>query len=347
MILKTDQNNPDPDEINIGARIIRTGGIVVFPTETVYGMGADAYSEEACIKIFRAKERPVDNPLIVHVSSVEMVSSFTSGLSEELKEKLSRVWPGPVTVLLPRNEKIPDVVTGGSSLVAVRMPSNRLALSLIESAGVPIAAPSANISTRPSITNSMHAIEELEGRVDLIYDSGQTPKGIESTIIDISGVRPVLLRAGSKPVEELEEIFGEIDVSDYVRGYREGSVPLVPGMKYRHYSPDKDLFLARDRELMIEVSGRVSLRGKVALIASDHICSGSLPECLALGPESDLEAVARTLYSALRELEKLDVRAGVIMPFPETGTGLAIMNRIRKASTSVFDSLEELEKLIL
>lgn len=347
MIVKTDQNNPDQEDINRGADIIIRGGLVVFPTETVYGLGANAFSADACAKIFRAKERPVDNPLIVHVSSLDMISSFTSGVTEELLEKLSMIWPGPVTILLTRNDRIPDVVTGGSRLVAVRMPANTLALRLIETAGVPIAAPSANISTRPSITDSTQAIEELDGKVDLIYDSGPTPHGIESTIIDISGNRPVLLRAGSKPVEDLEEIFGRIDTTDYVRGYREGSVPLVPGMKYRHYSPDKDLFLARDRNLIMEVSRNQKVKGKIALIASSEICSGSSIPCIDLGSENDLDAIAHSLYSALRRLEKLEIRAGVIMAFREEGKGLAVMNRIRKASTSEFTSLEELEKLIL
>lgn len=347
MILKTDQNDPEQEHIRMGAEIINRGGVVVFPTETVYGMGANAFSEEACRKIFLAKKRPADNPLIVHISSFSMISTFTTGISDQLVRKLSMVWPGPVTVLLPRNEKIPDVVTGGSRLVAVRMPANNLALKLIDAAGVPIAAPSANISTRPSITDSAHAIEELEGRVDLIYDSGPTPHGIESTIIDISGEKPVLLRAGSKPIEDLKEIFGEIDISDYVKGYHEGTVPLVPGMKYRHYSPNVDLYLARDRSLLVEISGNYRLEGKIALIASSEICSRSSIRCIDLGSEDNLDSVAYYIFSALRELEKLKVKAGVIMPFPEHGKGLAIMNRIRKASTLEISTSEELEKLIL
>lgn len=346
IVLKVDQEIPDPNLIQRGADIIRSGGLVVFPTETVYGLGANAFSEDACRKIFAAKERPADNPLIVHVSSLEMLRTVADTVPEHIAENLDKIWPGPVTLLFPKSSRIPDVVTGGSKLVAVRIPANNLALALIEASGVPIAAPSANISTRPSITDSRHAIEELDDRVDLIYDSGTTPQGIESTILDVSGVEPVLLRAGSRSVEDLELVFGHIDVNDYIRGHREGSVPLVPGMKYRHYSPDKPLFLSRTRDVLLQMVDQTDMESGIAIIASEEVCSQVKGTCISLGPERDLDLIGKNLFSALRELEALEVHAGIIMPFPETGKGLAIMNRIRKASTAEFSSLEELEKLI-
>lgn len=345
-ILKTDQNNPDPADLETGAEIIRKGGLVVFPTETVYGLGANAFSEESCRKIYKAKNRPADNPLIVHISSLEMLGQVASEVDEKISRILMELWPGPVTLLFPKNDRIPDIVTGGSNLVAVRMPDNPLALGLIERSGVPIAAPSANVSTRPSITDSLHAIEELSEKVDLIYDSGETSHGLESTIIDLSGNKPILLRSGSKPVEELTEIFGHIDVTDFARGLQESTIPLAPGMKYRHYSPRKKLFLASSREVIVEVCNTAKLKGKIAAIATDEICAKSRINCLSLGPEEALDEIGRNLFSTLRKLEKIEDESGIIMPFPEYKMGLTIMNRIRKASSGNVDSLGELEKLI-
>lgn len=345
-ILKTDQDNPDPVDLKEGADVIRKGGLVVFPTETVYGMGANAYSEEACRKIYKAKNRPSDNPLIVHIYSLDMLNLVVSEIPARIYSMLGKLWPGPVTLLFPKNKSIPSIVTGGSDLVAVRMPDNALARGLIEYSGVPVAAPSANISTRPSITDSAHAIEELGEKVDLIYDSGETSHGLESTIIDLSDDRPVLLRSGSKSVEELEDIFGEIEITDFARGLKENTVPRAPGMKYRHYAPRKKLYLASSRELMTKVCHDEKLRGKIEAIASDEVCRGSKIHCISLGPESNLDVIGKNLFSSLRKLEKFNGEAGVIMPFPEHLKGLAIMNRIRKASLSTVVSMDELEKLI-
>ncbi len=345
-ILKTDQNNPDPGALEEGADVIRNGGLVVFPTETVYGLGANAFSHDSCRKIYRAKNRPPDNPLIVHICSIEMLYQVVSEVPENMLQILGKLWPGPVTLLFPRGNRIPEIVTGGSELVAVRMPDNPLALGLIEHAGVPIAAPSANVSTRPSITHSIDAIEELEGKVDLIYDSGETPHGLESTIIDLSGDKPTLLRSGSSSVEELVEIFGNIEITDVARGLEQSPVPRAPGMKYRHYSPSKSLYLASSRELMAEACHDEKLKGKVAAIASGEICQDSILQCISLGQEVNLDEIGRNLFTSLRKLEKLDEDSGIIMPFPEHLKGLAIMNRIRKASVRTVNSLEELEKLI-
>lgn len=345
-ILKADQNCPEPEALEAGAEVIRKGGLVVFPTETVYGLGANAFSEESCRKIYRAKDRPSDNPLIVHIGSVGMLSQVVSEVPEKISRVLGKIWPGPVTLLLPKSSRIPSIVTGGSDLVAVRMPDNALALGLIEHSKVPIAAPSANISTRPSITDSRDAIEELGDKVDLIYDSGETTQGLESTIIDLSGDKPVLLRSGSRSVEELRDIFGEIEITDFARGLQESSIPRAPGMKYRHYAPKKKLYLASSRELVSEACLDEKLKGRVAVIASEEICNDSRIHCLSLGPEGDLDEIGKNLFSSLRRLEKAHVDAGLIMPFPEHLKGLAIMNRMRKASLCTVSSIGELEKLI-
>ncbi len=345
-IVKTDPENPSIQSIETAAKTIREGGLVVFPTETVYGLGANAYSSDACLKVFRAKERPPDNPLIVHISDMEMLKEVTLEVSDEILKKLEKVWPGPVTILLQKSPKIPGTVTGGSSLVAVRMPEGKVALEVIRKAGVPIAAPSANISTRPSITDSRHAIEELDGRVDLIMDCGPTPQGVESTIIDISGGGCTLLRAGAKPVEELEKIFGPIKVTDFSRGLHESTIPLAPGMKYRHYSPTKKLYLASNVELLQKISELGEWREKISIISSDEICRNSKLQCTGLGDGSDLDVIARNLFSALRELDKMDCTIGLIQPFPEHGKGLAIMNRIRKASSGLIEDLDSINMLL-
>lgn len=341
-IVKTDPVRPSNDSVEAAAEVIRRGGLVVFPTETVYGLGANAYSSEACLQIFKAKERPPDNPLIVHISDMSMLKEVAGHVSSEILGKLERVWPGPVTVLLQRSERIPDTVTGGSALVAVRMPDNILSLELIRKAGVPIAAPSANISTRPSITDSRHAIEELDGRVDFIFDCGPTAEGVESTIIDISGRECTLLRAGAKPVEELEEIFGPIRITEFSRGLLESTVPLAPGMKYRHYSPRKKLYLASSRLFVQEVSERSEFLGKILIIGSGETCAKSRLDCISLGKETDLDEVARNLFSALREFDKTQCEIGIIQPFEERGKGLAVMNRIRKASSGYTENLDSL-----
>ncbi len=345
-IVKTDQNSPSAEYLEEAAEIIRSGGLVVFPTETVYGLGASAFSSEACMKIFQAKNRPPDNPLIVHVSSFEMLYDVVDCVPADLVQKLMLVWPGPVTILFNRSSRISDTVTGGSGRVAVRMPDNVLALSLIDRSGVPIAAPSANISTRPSISDSRYAIEELGDRVDYIFDCGPTILGIESTIIDASGEMPVLLRAGSKSVEELRKIFGDIQVTDVTRGLVESPVAITPGMKYRHYAPKKTLILANSRETFVALSAEERFKDTVTLIGSSEACEMAKIPCISLGSEDELQEVASSIFSSFRELEKTGSRIGIIMPFPEKGLGLAIMNRIRKASSGIIENVSELQNLI-
>ena len=332
MIVHVDQFHPGIWEIEAGAAVIRRGGTVIFPTETVYGLGANALSEEACMKIFTAKNRPVDNPLIVHVSSMEMLGTIAELPEDNLADKLKTLWPGPLTVLLHKKPVLPDTVTAGLPTVAVRMPDNLLALALIESSGVPIAAPSANLSTRPSITDSSDAIREMEGRVDLIYDAGPTKLGIESTIIDVSVFPPVLLRAGSTPVEILTEIFGDIEITDIARGVTEVERALTPGMRYRHYSPEKRLYLIPDVNSFIEL-GKRNLGGNPPLfIGASEYCRQISNRFIDLGSADNLDTVASRLFSAFRKLDADSCPFGVIHPFAEKGQGLAIMNRIRKAS---------------
>ena len=230
-VLKIDQVHPDTGIIKEAAEVIKSGGTVVFPTETVYGLGASAFSGKACRKIFEAKERPPDNPLIVHISDLSELEKVAVDVPEDLIPVLEKIWPGPITILFRKSRNVPDEVTAGLETVAVRMPANPVALMLIKESGVPIAAPSANIATRPSIVDSSEALSELTGRVDMILDAGKTFFGIESTIIDVRKRPPELLRPGAFDVEDLEQYFGAILIGDTARGLKEAELAITPGMK--------------------------------------------------------------------------------------------------------------------
>ncbi|GGM70191.1 threonylcarbamoyl-AMP synthase [Thermogymnomonas acidicola] len=329
------------EAVRKGASVIKAGGTVIFPTETVYGLGANALSAEACLKVFRAKNRPADNPLIVHVCDMEGFLRVAENPPEGLVSALKALWPGPLTVLVRKRDVVPDVTTGGSPYVAVRMPDNPLALALIRESGVPIAAPSANLATRPSIVDSSQAIREMYGRVDLIYDCGPVRIGVESTILDMRGGTPRLLRPGGYPVEFLERHFGEIEVTDEARGLRLSPVALTPGMKYRHYSPSVQMFMA-DVDTIRELCA--TGRKDITVIAEHSVCGVCRADCIDLG--LTMEDVARNLFSAFLALETRGSRAGFIQKFGEGGLGLAIMNRIRKASSGEVHSLGEALALV-
>lgn len=344
IIVKIDQFKPDPALVEIGANIIRNGGTVIFPTETVYGLGANGLSQEACMKIFKAKERPADNPLILHVSSVQMLETIAH-IDPETLRKISKFWPGPLTVLLKKKETVPESVSAGLPTVAVRMPDNPLALEMIRAAGVPVAAPSANLSTRPSITDSAHAIAEMYGRVDLIYDAGRTTMGIESTILDLQTSPPRLLRSGSTTLEVLSLEFGRIELTDVARGVTEGEIALTPGMKYRHYAPGKPLYLMQSLEDFKRIVSLTESHSSVLPIGCSEFAGESRNYC-DLGSISDLRTVGSNLFSAFRKLDSGSFSFGVIHPVPEHGLGLGIMNRIRKATNHRTMSAEEIIELI-
>lgn len=344
LVLKIDQLDPDIEILKKAAGIIREGGTVVFPTETVYGLGANAFSREACSGIFRAKNRPEDNPLIVHVYSMEQLEECVDKPDRAVLKALDKLWPGPLTVLMKRSSRIPDNVTAGLETVAVRMPANPLALRLIELSGVPISAPSANIATRPSIVDSSEAIVELEGKVDMILDAGPTFFGIESTIINTMKKPVELMRPGSFDQDELERFFGKIEVGDVARGTATSTVAITPGMKYRHYAPNTDLYMVSDPEILNSHKDMVS--GKCTLIMDKESLQSLELGGISLGSESNLYEIARNLFPSFRELEKSGKRIGIIRTFPETGIGLAIMNRIRKASAGMISDEPSLRRVL-
>ena len=336
-IIRADQSDPSPESVAAGSEVIRKGGLVVFPTETVYGLGANALDPEACGRIYMAKGRPSDNPLIVHVCSMEMLGTVAADVPESLSEKLDHLWPGPITLLFRKSPEIPDRVTGGSPFVAVRMPDCKLALDLIRMSGVPIAAPSANISGKPSIVNGMDAARYLDGKVDIIYDAGNTRYGLESTIIDVSGKIPILLRPGSYGIEFLEKYFGMITLPETLDISERRNLPITPGSKYRHYSPEKLLYLVDDPTLLENIAmGKYGVNA--AIIGSEELCHRSRVPCISIGDGSDLETVASRLFQALDSVDRTSADVAFAPTFKTQGIGLAVMNRLVKASVATLST---------
>jgi len=344
-VIKLDPLKPDKLLVNEVANILRAGGLAVFPTETVYGLGADAYNPEAVIKVFKVKGRPQDNPLILHVNSVEMLADVVSEVPHEAYELIERVWPGPLTIILRKSSKVPKEVTAGLPTVAVRCPAHPIALELIGSLGRPIAAPSANLSGNPSPTTAEHVIKDLMGLVDVIIDGGETFFGVESTILDLTTNPPTLLRPGPIGVEDLEKILKtEIYVPDFARGLLEAERALSPGLKYRHYSPNTPLILielsnysdlTRLASAIVRSANELSRRGmRVAILASTETSEFYKGfKVLKLGSRRNLFEVAHNLFKALRDVDELGVDIALVEGFEERGVGLAIMNRLRKACT--------------
>jgi len=346
-VLKCSPDSLESSVLEEAARVIRRGGLVAFPTETVYGLGADAFNGEAVKRIFMVKGRPADNPVIVHIASLEDLGLVASSIPERAWSLAERVWPGPLTIVVPRNPRVPSAVSGGLDTVAVRMPAHPVALGLIREAETPIAAPSANPSGKPSPVTAEHVVRDLCGGIDLVIDGGETFMGVESTVIDLTRDPPVLLRPGPYPVDRIEEIIGaRILVTDQARGLGAAERPLAPGMKYRHYSPDTPLILVESPDLEslasaveAEALRRLSSGMRVAVIASEETRPtysrlGRLGAIiLTLGSRRDLPGIARKLYHALRRVDELGVDIAIVEGYPEDGIGLAVMNRLRKAST--------------
>ncbi len=331
-------------EIARAAEIIKSGGLVAFPTETVYGLGANALDKNAAEKIYAAKGRPSDNPLIAHVARIEDFEKLCVIENEKAFSSLvSHFIPGPITVIQKKRDFIPETVTAGLDTLAVRFPVHTVARALIEASGTPIAAPSANTSGRPSPTKAEHVVEDLYGKVDMIIDGGECSVGVESTIIHIAGTTPKLLRPGAVTLEMLEEVLGEVNVDKAVREkLSQGEKPLAPGMKYRHYAPKAPVIALKGREsAIISYMKKAVQDEKCALLVFDEDLS-SLPldgRVLSLGKKEDREEHARRLFDILRQFDKMSVEK-IYTRIPDEGDiGLAVVNRLLKAcGYTVFDA---------
>lgn len=339
-VLKTDKHRPSRKVLQEAAAVLKSGGLVAFPTETVYGLGADAFNENAVLKIFVAKKRPPDNPIIVHISSMEMLSEVSTSIPGKAERLVRELWPGPLTIIVPRSQKISPAVSAGLETVGVRMPAHNVALGLVECLGSPIAAPSANLSGRPSPTNARDVYEDLNSLIDVLVDAGETFIGVESTVVEVAEDKSVILRPGPIPLEILRKYLGCVEVHpSVVSGGFEG-VPASPGMKYRHYAPKADMIVVEgDYEKVVL---------KIVETVEEHLESGLKVGCIVseetakrlprraiievLAPRVRLDLVARRIYSALRSLDRMSPDIIIAEGFPEEGIGMAIQNRLRKAA---------------
>lgn len=329
----------DNQAIVKAGEIIREGGLVAFPTETVYGLGGDALNPEASGKIYAAKGRPSDNPLIIHICRLEDIYKIVDDFPDSAKKMAERFWPGPLTMVLPKSEVVPKETTGGLDTVAVRMPVDPIALSFIEEAGGYVAAPSANLSGRPSPTSAKYVIEDMQGRIEMILDGGEVEIGLESTIVDLTGEVPMLLRPGYITVEMLREVLGEVAIDRTILDGDCLDKPKAPGMKYKHYAPKGELTIVVGAEEAVldkinEMAEEALKRGEtVGIIGTDETIEKYHGSSLkSVGPRSDEVSIAKRLYRILREFDDENVTVIFSESFDAGGMGQAIMNRLLKAA---------------
>ncbi len=336
-IIRVHPDNFEVQEIRKGSMILSSGGLVAFPTETVYGLGANAFEPKAVMQIFKAKGRPADNPLIVHIARCEDINELVRSLPKEAEILMEQFWPGPLTLILPKKETIPDVVSAGLDTVGIRMPDHSVALTLIAEAGVPVAAPSANISGRPSPTNGEHVIRDMMGRVDVIIDSGSTGIGVESTVLDLTSSPPLILRPGGITLESLRDVLGDIKVYDGGDG---DFAPKSPGMKYKHYAPEAKVIVVEGNEenILIEIkamASRFAAQGKkVGIMATSENRSfyGDNYLVKVVGDRKNLSTIAANLFSLLRSFDDMGVDIILAEGVAPKDLGFAIMNRLKRAA---------------
>ncbi|HWR44385.1 L-threonylcarbamoyladenylate synthase [Sporomusa sp.] len=335
---KVDPVNPDRGVLTEAAKLLRQGGLVAFPTETVYGLGANGLDSKAVGGIFRAKGRPSDNPLILHIDTPDKLSKLAATVPASAQALIDKYWPGPLTVVVKRLPHVPDAVTGGLDTVAVRLPDSLIARELIRLAGIPVAAPSANTSGRPSPTTAQDVARDLDGKIDAIIDAGPCAIGVESTVVDCTTPVPTLLRPGGITYEMLIAVLGEIEVDPSLAGST--AVPRSPGMKYTHYAPAAPMFLVEAGQeslsflLRREINQALAAGKTVGAVVSAEVAN-ELPQQVitaVYGPRAHTGVIAANLYTALRSFDNKAVDVIYAEGIAEQGLGLAVMNRLRKAS---------------
>lgn len=328
------ENETNYNQIKEAGETIKNGGLVLFPTETVYGIGANGLNTEAVEKIYKAKGRKSDNPLILHISNFEMIEQIAKNITELEKKLMEAFWPGPFTIILERTEIVPDIVTAGLDTVGIRMPSGKIALKLIEYAQVPIAAPSANISGKPSGTKIQDIYDELKDKVDFIIDGGETEVGIESTVVKVIDGISHILRPGKITAEQIKEIAGAVEIDKHILDKTEkGQEILSPGMKYRHYAPNSKCILlySKENEKLIEKIEEIASQYKqpLAIVRSNNI--NKLKNIKTIDIGNSLEDISKNIFTVLRKVDKENPDIVIIEGVEKEGLGLAIMNRLIRA----------------
>lgn len=346
-IVEINEENIDADAIKRAGQIIKDGGLVAFPTETVYGLGGDALNPDSSRKIYAAKGRPSDNPLIVHIAKLEDMDRLVESVTEDALKVAKAFWPGPLTMILRKSDCVPIETTGGLDTVAIRMPVHKTAQAFIEAAGGYIAAPSANLSGKPSPTCAKYVIQDMDGRIDMIIDGKDAGIGLESTIVDLSGDVPMLLRPGYVTIEQLREVLGEVDIDKTIMDGNCKDRPKAPGMRYRHYAPKGDLkIVSGDADKVVNkinelTSEAVAVGKKVGVIATDETAARyDASSVKSIGSRADEDTIAHRLYTILREFDDEDIEVIYSESFDVSGIGQAIMNRLLKAAGHQIIELE-------
>ncbi len=340
-IIKINRNQFAEEELEFAAQCLREGKLVAFPTETVYGLGGNAFDATASARIYEAKGRPSDNPLIVHIAEVEALTELAAEVPEAAYRLAETFWPGPLTMILKKSDKVPKTTTGGLDTVAVRMPADPVAAALIRRSGIYVAAPSANASGRPSTTKAEHVIEDLDGKIDVIIDGGASAIGLESTIVDLTGEVPLILRPGYINAEQLAEVLGEVQFDEAVlkRSATENIVAKAPGMKYRHYAPKAPLYIVEGKSEDViryinaeavknAAEGRIT--GILATEETKKCYTGGIVFCV--GERANAESIAAGLFDTLRSFDETGVSVIYSESFADNPLGTAIMNRLLKAA---------------
>ncbi len=338
---KVDAENPDANIINKASDIIKNGGLVAFPTETVYGLGADGLNPKAVKKIYQAKGRPSDNPLILHISSIDELYPLIKTINPLAKELINVFWPGPLTIIFEKSEIVPLSITSGLDTVAIRFPVNKIARAIIKKSKTPIAAPSANSSGKPSPTRASHVKFDLDGKIDMIIDGGACEVGLESTVIDVTQNIPTILRPGAITKEMIESVVGKIDIDKAIIGKPDTNLkPKAPGMKYKHYSPKAKIIIVDGKQENViktindfakQAESENKKIGIMATTQTKNLYDSSF-EIFDVGDRNNLSAIASNLFKMFRKFDFLNVDIVYAESFEENNLGLAIMNRLKKAA---------------
>ncbi len=330
------KNSLDYTKLKEAAEIIRLGGLVLFPTETVYGLGANGLDENAVKNIFKAKGRSSDNPLILHISDFNMLNDIVENISDVEYKLMKEFWPGPFTIILNRKPVVPNIVTANLDTVGIRMPSNEIANKLISYSGLPIAAPSANISGKPSGTNISDIFDELSDKVDCIIDGGNTLVGLESTVVRVIDGIPTILRPGKITPEDIKRVVGNVKIDKHIFSKLEdGEKVLSPGMKYKHYAPDSKCVLvySDNNDLLVKKINEISMSYKTPLIlsTSENVKNYENKLVIDIGSKYNLDEIAKNIFTDLRKVDKFNPDIVIIEGVKQEGLGLAIMNRLVRA----------------